>query len=402
MDELKQSLVNRERLGITQAFCLPQERTFPTTWVEVSKRALIHNVNQYRSLILSTTFCIPIIKSNAYGHGLVPVGLVLNEHPGVDALGVVAISEALELRAAGISKRILVLGIIDAPLRAIVDLDLDLVVYDYEVIRELDAYACAVGKKAKVHLKVDTGLSRFGLLPDDAYACAHEIKRRRGLEFVGISTHFANSESAAESFLNLQLTRFEHLIARLAKDGINPPLKHSSCSAAVSAYTKTHYTAVRFGIGIYGLWPSDENKLVTQARVPSFELQPVLSWKTSIAQLKMIPAGSYVGYNLTHQVSKDSLIAVLPVGYWDGLDRSLSNKGSVIIRGIPAPIVGIIAMNLCMVDVSHITGVKPADEVILIGAHEAVSPERIAQLSGTINYEVVTRINPLTKRMIIE
>lgn len=372
------------------------------TWVEISKSALYHNISSYRSLIKPGVFFVPVIKSNAYGHGMLAVGSVLQEHSGVDGAAVVSINEAIILRENGFNKKIIVLGIMDADAQEVVRHDLELVVYDREVIKQLNEIAKKLESKARIHIKIDTGLSRLGFFPDEAFETIKDSVHLSHIEIIGISTHFANSESEQDSFVKLQLSRFNELINKLRLEKITIPLQHTTCTAALGAYENAHGSLVRFGIGLYGLWPSNENKDAVRKKVPHFSLKPVLKWKTRIIQLKNLPAGSFVGYDLTHQVQQETRVAVLPVGYWDGLDRGLSNKGSVIIRDTIAPMIGRIAMNLCMVDVSHVQGVCVGDEVILLGEHEAVSADAIARHTGTINYEVVTRINPLAIRSITE
>ena len=387
-------------LGFAQAFSLYQSSNkIPSSWVEISTSALYHNIEQYRSIVPTGTYLIPVIKSNAYGHGLLQVGYLLDQNKSVNAIGVVALSEAVQLRAAGITKDILVLGIIDAPLQTVIDLGLQLVVYDELVIAELDQLAEFCNKSAKIHIKVDTGLSRLGFLPDDAFECIQRTNSLKHIEIAGISTHFANSENKDDAFVKIQLSRFKRLLERLQKLGIHIPLQHVSCSAALSGYKEAHFSAVRFGIGLYGLWPSQENKVRTLQNYPHFNLKPVLTWKTRIIQIKTIPAGSFVGYNLTHRVEIDTKIGVLPIGYWDGIDRNLSNKGSVMVNGRIAKMIGTIAMNLCMIDLSGID-VQVNDEVLLLGEHEMISAQAIACHTDTINYEVVTRINPLLPRVV--
>ncbi|HEX2977597.1 MAG TPA: alanine racemase [Candidatus Babeliales bacterium] len=379
-----------------------QKASAPLTWIEISKRALDHNISNYRSLIKPGVLFVPVIKSNAYGHGMLAVGSVLQDHTGVDGAAVVAITEGIALRENGFSKKIIVLGIIDADLHEVVRHDLELVVYDRDVINQLNEIAKNLELKVRIHIKIDTGLSRLGFFPDQAFETIKAAVLLPHVEIIGISTHFANSESKEDWFVNLQLSRFNELINKLRIEKINIPLQHTTCTAALGAYEKAHGSLVRFGMGLYGLWPSQENKDAVTKKVPNFSLLPVLKWKTRIIQLKNLPAGSFVGYDLTHQVQQETKIAVLPVGFWDGLDRGLSNKGSVMIRDIVAPIIGRIAMNLCMIDVSHVPGVSVGDEVILIGEHEAVSADAMARHIGTINYEVVTRINPLAIRSVTE
>lgn len=370
------------------------------TWVEVSKAALYHNIEQYHSLVSPDVVFMPVIKSNAYGHGMLEIAQLLQENELVDAMAVVSLSEALILRMNGITKKIVVLSIIDTDIEQAVLHDIDLVIYDEFVAQNLTILAQKYQTKARIHIKIDTGLSRLGFLAAQAPEVVERIKKLSNIEIVGIFTHFANSESDDDSFLQMQLTQFNNIISVLEKRGISIPLRHTTCSAALGAYQKTHGTLVRFGIGLYGLWPSTENKQKTTEQHPDFSLQPVLQWKTRMVQIKTISAGNFVGYDLTYQVQRETRIALLPVGYWDGIHRSYSNNGVVVIKGCVAPIIGRVAMNLCIVDVTEIMNVDTHDEVLLLGNHEAVTADALARRIGTINYEVVTHINPLLKRIV--
>ncbi len=374
----------------------------PLTWVEISKRALRDNIYQYANIISQCALLAPVIKSNAYGHGLLPVASLLDGNTLVTWLCVVSLSEALMLRAHGIQKTILVLSIIDDELERAVSNNIDLVAYDLKTILKLDAIAQQQKKMARIHIKIDTGLSRAGIWHEEAFSFIEHIASLPAITIQGIFTHFANSESDDPTFVSLQLLRFHYLIHQLESRGIYIPYKHTTCSAAITAYNNAHYNAVRLGIGTYGLWPSAENKYITQKKYPAFELKPVLTWKTRIIQIKTVPCDSYVGYDLTYKTTQSTTIALLPVGYWDGYDRGLSNKGTVLIHNKYAPVIGRIAMNLTMVDITAIPEVQIDDEVILLGNYDKLNAHAIAQHLDTINYEIVTKINPLLPRVIVD
>lgn len=367
------------------------------SWIEINAAAFNHNIAQYKKIV-GPVLLAPVIKSNAYGHGLELIAHLCENNPDVDRICVVSLSEALRLRAIGITKPLLVLSIIDANIAYAIEHDIEIIVYDIITAHELNALAHTQNKKAQIHIKVDTGLSRLGLSPDAAYALIQQIQQLSHITISGIFTHYAASENADQTFTNQQIKTFNQLLEKLDAQGIHIPLKHTSCSAAITANNATHFTMVRLGIGIYGLWPSADNKKTTLAHYPTFSLKPIMTWKTRIIHIKEISAGSYVGYNLTHQTNKPTRIATLPIGYWDGYDRRLSNKGIVLINNQCAPVVGIVAMNLIMVDVTGID-VLVGDTVTLLCAHEHVNATMLAQLCNTINYELVTRINPLAPRM---
>lgn len=375
----------------------PVEET-PSSWVEIDASALEHNIAQYKA-VCKPALLAPVIKSNAYGHGIELIAKLFDQNANVDILCVVSLSEAMRLRTSGIKKPLIVLSILDTNLEHAIIHNIEVIVYDLTTVLELNRLGKLHQKKARVHVKVDTGLSRLGLLKDDALLFIKSIHHLPFITVNGIFTHYASSESADQTYTNYQLNNFNTVIEHLESKGIHIPLRHTSCSAALTANIGTHHTMVRAGIGIYGLWPSNDNKKITQQQYPQFSLRPVLTWKTCVIQVKEIPAGSYIGYNCTHHVHKSSLIATLPIGYWDGYDRRLTNKGLVMIKGQVVPVVGIVAMNLTMIDVTGLD-VAVGDEVTLLGNHNGLTANDIAQTCGTINYEIVTRINVSLARVV--
>ncbi len=372
------------------------------TWVEISKNTLFNNINQYCSVIGTELPFAPVIKSNAYGHGMLVIAHLCQENTAVDWLCVALLSEAVQLRIAGITKPILVLSIIDDELEQIVKHAINVVAYDMHFIMALQKVAVKHKQNVSIHIKIDTGLSRAGLLYTEALSVIKKIYALPYITINGIFTHFANSESTDQTFMNLQIDRFGQLINNLNKLGIYIPYKHSSCSAALTTNNNSFFSFARAGIGIYGLWPSPENKKITQQKHPQFTLQPIMTWKTKIIQIKKIPAGSCVGYDLTYCVNKQITVALLPIGYWDGYDRKLSNCGLVKIDNYYASVIGRVAMNLTIIDITQIPNAQIGDEVELLGLDQNISAEAMAQKIGTINYEVVTRINPLIPRIIVD
>ncbi|MFA6527322.1 MAG: alanine racemase [Candidatus Babeliales bacterium] len=377
---------------------MQKHKSSPASWVQIDKEALEHNIRMYKN-ITRHALLAPVIKSNAYGHGMELIAKICDQNPLVDMLCVVSVREALLLRREGITKPLLVISILDDGLEEAVAHDIDLVAYDLETITELNAIGQRLNKKAQIHLKFDTGLSRLGLHSDNLLALVEQIHSLPFITIRGIFTHFAESESDDQTFTNHQLTQFNTLLAELDAREIHIPLKHSACTAAITASTANHCTMVRLGIGLYGLWPSQENKQLTEQLYPNFSLKPAMTWKTRIIQIKDIPAGSYIGYDRSHQVDRPTRLAILPVGYWDGFDRRLSNKGQVLINNQLAPIRGKVAMNLCIVDITGLD-VSVDHEVTLLGNHQDITADDIAGLCETINYEIVTRINPLLPRTI--
>lgn len=370
------------------------------SWIEIDKKAILHNLEQYRAIVYPAHLA-PVVKSNAYGHGIGLIAAICEESPMVDMLCCVTVSEAVYLRSIGIKKPLLVLSIVLDSLEQAIVHDVDLAVCDFAIAITLQEIAKKCGKKVNIHIKIDTGLSRLGFLAEEAFETIQHIYKLSHITIKGIFTHFADSESSDQSFTNFQINRFETLIARLEDVGISIPIHHTSCSAAITSNMQSHFSMTRLGIGLYGLWPSPGNKVLTSGNFPSFSLQPALTWKTRIMHLKQIPAGSFVGYDRTHELLNAATIATLPIGYWDGYDRSLSNKGTVYINGQAAPVVGRVAMNLTMIDVTNLN-VSIGDEVVLMGNYPGATAEAIARHCGTINYEVVTRINPLLPRIVAQ
>jgi len=316
---------------------------------------------------------------------------------------VVSLSEAVTLRLQGIKKPILVLSIIDLPISEALIYGIDFTIYDLNLLASIQAEAKRLKKYALVHVKVDTGLSRLGLLPIAAFTLIEHAQRLSHVKVRGVFTHLSDAESPEAAYSKVQIQRFKDFTNALSRAGISIPFKHVSCTAALSTFlrTETDHMIARCGLGIYGLWPSPFLKQKTQKFFTHGSIRPILTWKTRILHINTIPAHSFIGYDCTYQTKNQATIATLPVGYWDGFDRDLSNKGSVIINDHVAPIRGRIAMNLCMVEITDIPKVKVGDIATLLGNHPLINAEAHAAWCNTINYEIVTRINPLLPRIIV-
>jgi alanine racemase len=369
------------------------------TWVEINKKALKSNIAQFQKLIRETNL-MAIVKSNAYGHGLVETTKVLNSN-GVKYFGVDSIDEAIKLKKAGINSPILILGYtLKSKLKDVVRYNFRQVVYNKETIVMLGK----LNKKVKVHLKIETGTSRQGIEKEQVLDFVKLINKYSQIEIEGIYTHFANIEDTTNySFAEKQLNKFKEVITLLEKNNIKIPIKHTACTAAAILFPETYFDLVRVGIGIYGLWSSKETFVSAKNEHKKLILEPVLSWKTKIAQIKNIKAGTPISYGLTEKVLKNSKIAVIPIGYYDGYDRKLSSVGNVLIHGKRCKVLGRICMNITMVDVSHVANIKLEDEVVLLGKQgkEQITAEELAQKAESINYEIVARINPLIPRTIV-
>ncbi len=373
-------------------------------WVEIDSSALIHNIHQFRRLIGEKRKLLAMVKANAYGHGILEVSRIA-VHAGVDWLGVHSLEEGILLRKQGLTCPILVVGyvLLDG-LKEAVAHDLRLTVYNFETLNKLPAICRQLKKKAFLHVKVETGTFRQGIREEDVLSFMKKAKESPGLVLEGISSHFANIEDTTDhAYAQSQLQNFKKVLQELEQNKVDIPLKHMSCSASAILFPDTYFDMVRAGIGMYGLWPSKETFLSCrlQKREPLL-LKPILSWKTRIAQVKKVPKGSFIGYGCTYRVSRETTLAVLPVGYYDGYDRRLTNSSYVLIKGKRAPLRGRIAMDFIMVDTTDVPELNLEDEVVLLGKYgdDGITADDLASLLGTINYEIVTRINPLIPRII--
>jgi alanine racemase len=375
------------------------------TWIEISKSALMHNLKVFRGLVGPNVKIACIVKANAYGHGLKEVVPILDE-AGVDWFGVDSLEEALEIRALGINKQILILGYTPfSGLKEVVENGISLTVYNKESLQKI--LSLKMEKKAKIHLKVETGLNRQGQKADEILDLAKLIIKNKDLfEMEGLSTHFANIEDTLNSsFAFEQLRVFKETIRLLRKNKINPPIKHCAASAAAFLYPETHFNMIRVGISLYGLWPSKETQIALSLKKTrrKLSLKPVLAWKSVLAQMKTVDQGESVGYGRTWFASRKSVIGIVPVGYYDGYDRKLSNNSRILINGQSAPVVGRVAMNMIMVDLTNLKKTKTETEVVLIGKSDEneISADEFARRIGTINYEVVSRINSFLPRVVV-
>lgn len=374
-------------------------------WVEVSRKALTHNLAEFRRRVGPDRKLLAVVKANAYGHGIIEVSRIALG-AGADWLGVNALEEGIELRRAGVRAPILVLGYVPCGrLGDAVARGLRLTVYNIASVDGLAAACRRLKKKARVHVKVETGTNRQGVLEGDLLGFARSIQKCPWLVLEGLSSHFANIEDTTDhSFPQRQLAAFERSVRGLERAGIEVPVKHMSCTAATILFPETYFDMVRVGIGLYGLWPSKETYLscVLDKREP-LTLEPALTWKARIAQVKRIAKGGAVGYGCTFRATRRTTLAVIPVGYYDGYDRGLSNAAYVLVRGQRAQLRGRVAMDFITADVTDIPGVGIEDEVVLLGAggRERIAAEQLAALAGTISYEIVARINPLVPRIVV-
>jgi alanine racemase len=371
------------------------------SWIEIDAARLRANIDALRGVTVAGTSVMVVVKANAYGHGLEAVAPIAATR--ADWLGVNCLDEALSITRLDIQKPVAILGHTPVDeLEAVVRNGYRQVLYRPDVAKALSV-AAQKAATAKVHLKIETGTNRQGVSLGDLPSFIEQVRQLPGLVIEGVYTHFANIEDTLDpSFAQSQLRNFQEAVATLERAGIRPAQVHASATAGSLLYPEMDFTLVRLGIGTYGVWPSRETQLAARERGRALTLQPVLQWKTRVVQVKEVKAGDYVGYGLTYRASRPMKLVVLPIGYYDGYDRKLSNSGRALIHGQPAPVIGRVAMNMTMLDVTDI-GAEVGDEVVLIGrqGNSEIRVEELAEKIGTISYEVLARINPLIARRLI-
>jgi alanine racemase len=383
----------------------------PLSYIELSKKNLIYNIEQFKKLAKNGTKFSVAIKGNAYGHGQNEIAKILE--PYVDYFQLNSVEE-LELLKKVSKKKVLILGYIQKEnLLKAIKLGCIISPFSIEELKNINKIAKKLKIKQEIHLPIDALLGREGFLISGLPKFFKELKKCKNVKLSGIYAHFANIEDTNNfTHAEKQIKEYEKAKKIAEKFGYGKFETHISATSGLLVYERKGgiNSLIRLGIGIYGLWPSEHIKYLYKNKM---ELKPVLSWKTKVAQVKNLPAGYTVGYGLTYMTHKPMKIAVIPQGYADGLDRGLSNKGEVIILGTRCKILGRIAMNMFVVDVSHLPKVKVEDEVMIIGTQkkparlnsrsggQQITAEEMAEKIDTINYEITTRINSLLPRVII-
>ncbi|MBI1961319.1 MAG: alanine racemase [Parcubacteria group bacterium] len=376
------------------------------TWVEISKSALKHNIRQFKSITGPATKLIAVVKANAYGHGLKAVAGVIQD--AVDCLAVINLDEARSLREAGVHAPIIILGYISESAEALawaVRERVEIVVNSLSHAKRLSELLAGSAEQGtlRVHAKVDTGMGRMGILPENAVSYIKQINELPGLYLKGVESHFADVTNHRE-YAKEQLKRLLDIRYQLFQEKVLPALWHMAKTEAILDFSESHLDAVRLGIGLYGLWPDKKLPDRVRAAHPECTLAPVLSWKAKILQVKDYPEGAYIGYGCTRRTKRKTKIAIIPVGYYEGFGRGLSNKGDILIRGSRCAVLGNVCMNMCMVDATDVANVQRSDEAVLVGRQgdEEITLGQIADLLGTVHYEVAARINPFVQRIIVD
>ena len=392
--------MDRERCDM-EALLHPNSDVPSLTWAEIDLGALAHNYRELRRVTASSAVMMAVVKADGYGHGAPQVARVALEN-GVGLLAVARMDEAVRLREAGISAPLLLFGhSLPAYVETLASMDIRAALNSLEGARNISAEAVRRRKTVKTHIKIDTGMGRLGLLADEIAIQTDSGKQLKraindilaiaalpGIEVEGIFTHFANADSRDKDHAITQLSRFTKLLETLKKHSFQVKYRHAANSAAIIEMPESHLDLVRPGIAQYGLWPSDE---VDKQRI---HLKPVMSIKSRVIQVKDVGADFAVSYGSTHVTPRPTRIATIPIGYADGYDRILSSNGHMLVKGVRAPIIGRVCMDLTMIDVGHVPNVSLEDEVVILGSQgdETISADEIAKRVGTINYEIVTSL----------
>lgn len=372
------------------------QQSYRDTWAEISIDAIKHNTNQFKNYIGSSVNLMAVVKADGYGHGAVPVAKAAVE-AGANYLAVAILDEAIELREAGITQPILVLGY--TPVRSIrqaIIAGVDVTVFSGDVLDEVIIQSEELQKTVAIHLKIDTGMTRIGVQTrEEALILANKAVESPFVFLKGIFTHFANADSEDPAYTYLQFEKFRSVISYLEDNGVSIPIKHCCNTAGTMNFPEMHLDMVRVGIGLYGLYPD------ISLKEHFISLQQAMTLKTKIAALKMVPSSQPISYGCTYTPSSDRLIASLPIGYADGLSRSLSNCGQFLLHGQKVLVAGRVCMDQSMIDVTSVPSCQQGDEVIIFGGNEEVfqSVDEIALLMGTINYEVVCLIGKRVPRI---
>ncbi len=367
------------------------------TWCDISLDNLQYNIQQIKGKLNDNVKLCGIVKANAYGHGVEEIASNLVQQ-GVDYLAVAFIDEAIELRNYGFDQPVLILGNTPADTaEQVVEYNITASVYNAETARVLSAEAVKQRKTAKIHIKVDTGMSRIGFVYNkQSIEEILLVSKLPNIEIEGIFTHFACSDMEDEAITIRQFDRFMDIVSQLEQQGLDIPIKHCCNSAAIIKYPYMHLDMVRAGIILYGMYPSDIEY--------DIDLKPLMNFKTSVINIKTVQPGEAISYGATYTVKEEMKVATIAVGYADGYSRLLSNCGRVLVNGQFANILGRICMDQCMIDVTNVHNISIGDEVILFGAdeNENLPIEELAVKLGTINYEIPCVINNRVPRCYIK
>lgn len=374
-------------------------KMFKRAWAEVNLDHIAHNMREIRRVTSGNAKIMAIVKADAYGHGFLEVSKTLLEN-GADYLAVALLDEARQLRNCGIDVPIVILGHTPEPrVEELIRFDITQTVFSYTLAEVISRAAVAQNKRAKIHIKVDTGMTRLGFSADEkGIRTILSIARLPGIEIEGIFTHFASADEKDTGFTKYQFEKFISICDRLKKENLDIPIKHACNSAGIMQFPEMHLDMVRPGIVLYGLYPSDE---VNKGKI---HLKPAMQLKAIITQLKEVPAGISVSYGRVYTTQRDSVVATIPIGYADGVSRILTGRAKMIAGDKIVPVIGRICMDYCMIDVTDLKGITVGDEVVIFGRKDElhIPVEDIARSMGTVNYEIVCIIGKRIPRVYIQ
>ncbi len=368
--------------------------SFRPTWTEINLDAIEHNLQEFRRILPENVKIMAVVKADAYGHGAVEIADAV-VCGGAHSFAVAFLEEAVELRLSGVKKPILLIGPTPpGQVSEIIRHNLTQTVFSIESAAAISREAVSHNTCVPVHVKVDTGMGRVGINPRETVSFIRQISDLPGIEVEGILTHLASADSADLSYTRYQIKLFEEALDACRQAGIKIPVTHAANSAGTISCPHSHYNIIRLGISLYGHYPSRELK------TERIKLIPALSFKSRIIFLKKVPPRTYLSYGSTFVTEKTSVIATIPVGYADGFNRLLSNRGSVLVRSQRSPIVGRVCMDYTMVDVTHIENVTVGDEVVLYGAQgeSSITVDEVAESLGTISYELLCNVDKRVSR----
>lgn len=374
------------------------------TWIEISKDAVLHNIAQIRAQLSPAATLGLVIKGNAYGHGLTEMMRIVNRHPDVGYLFVASLAEALQVRALGVRTPLCALVPADTEhLAEAIAAEVAMVCGSEYAATMIAQTARTVGVPALVHIKIDTGLCRLGVCPHESMQMCERIFSEKCLRVVGVSTHLADVVSDDISRAHEQMAAFDRVSAQLRSEGYEWQYTHACASGAIifAQGGTRNDTLVRVGTLLYGYEKSPHQRQRFAAQGWQGSLQPVMTWKTKIWEVRDIAAQNFIGYGDSFYATRPMRLAILPVGYADGYPRGLSNTGAVVIRGRFAPVIGRVSMNIMAVDVSEIAEVDRDDEVLLMGNTPGITADDLAELSGTVNLDILTQMRSAITRHII-
>ncbi|MCX7945006.1 MAG: alanine racemase [Deltaproteobacteria bacterium] len=372
--------------------------------VLLSREALINNISEFVRISNGHHRVMAVVKANAYGHGLVEILSIIRDTK-IRKFGVFTLEEALKVKELIPDSMILIFqSLYNKELYEAIERGFDITIGSVDNLQNLKDIIKNTRSPPFIHLKVETGTNRQGITEPELNTVIQTLSEIRKIKLRGIYTHFANIEDTTDhSYAMFQLNRYRRFVSEFDKNGIKFEFRHTACSAAAILFPETHFDFVRIGISLYGHWPSKETLIsANHLNIEKPNLLPVMSLRTKIIQIKNVRSSEYIGYGCTYKATRDMKIGILPIGYANGYRRVFSNSTYVIVKGRRAPVVGRVCMNIIMIDITDIPGVRVLDEVTLLGKDngEMISAEDLAQIAGTINYEILTQIDPFATRII--